>query len=259
MRASALFEGRLRHRRHEPRERAFSYAVQLLYLDLDELPSVFDGRLLWSVERPNLCSVRRADYLGDPAVPLKQAVLERVEQELGFRPAGPVRMLTQVRQLGYVFNPVTFYYCFEPEGQLAALVAEITNTPWNERHAYVLDARGRGRRARCFRFEKRFHVSPFFGMDHVYGWRFAVPGARLAVHMENVRAGRRVFDATLALRRRELTARNLARALARHPLMPQRVTLAIYWQALLLWLRRTPFFPHPARAAAETAAGPRAS
>jgi len=247
--ASALYEGEVRHRRLAPRPHAFRQRLFLMYLDLDELATVFAGRWLWSVGRPNLIWFRRADYLGPAERPLKEAVLDRVEAALGRRPGGPVRMLTHLRTLGYVFNPVTFYYAFEAEDRLAAVVAEITNTPWGERHAYVLDAAGRAPDELRWTFPKDFHVSPFFGLDHEYEWRFAAPGARLEVHMTNRRAGERVFDVELACERRELSGARLAGVLLRYPLLTARVHLAIYFQALLLWLKRTPFHVHPAKRA----------
>jgi DUF1365 family protein len=248
-RASAIYVGELRHRRFIPKQHAFGYRLHMLYLDLDELEHAFDGRWLWSVERPNWASFRRSDYLGDPAVPLREAVLERVEAALGERPTGPVRVLTQLRYLGFCFNPVTFYYCFDATAQrVEAIVAEITNTPWNERHAYVLGreaasiaANGTAR----WQFDKDFHVSPFLSMDHRYDWRFSVPGRWLLVHMENFRDGERWFDASLTMRRRELDERSLARTLLRHPFMTGKVAVAIYWQAAQLWLRRVGFHPHP--------------
>jgi len=251
---SALYEGTVEHRRTGPVPHAFRYSMFLSYIDLAELDRLFDGPLLWSLERPNVVSFRRADFLGDPAVPLREAVLERVETELGRRPSGPVRMLTQLRTFGYVFNPVTFYYCYARSGRLDAVVAEITNTPWRERHAYVLDARegGEGHDGNVlrWRFDKNFHVSPFFDMDQVYEWSFRVPGERLEVGMVNHEQGEAVFDVGLTCRRKPLTARSLARVLMRYPLMTMRVHLAIYWQALRLYLKRTPFFTHPDKRAA---------
>ena len=247
---SAVYEGSVHHHRRGPREHGFGQKLFFMYLDLDELETVFRGRWLWSVGRPNLVWLRRADYLGPAERPLSEAVRDRVEAQLGRRPTGPVRMLTHLRTLGYVFNPVTFYYVFGEDEQLDAVVAEITNTPWKERHAYVLDA------ADCeagpmyrWRFAKDFHVSPFFDMDHVYDWRFSAPGERLEVHMSNHRQGERVFDVGLKCRRRELTAGRLAFVLLRYPWLTARVHLAIYIQALLLWIKRTPFFAHPAKRA----------
>lgn len=246
---SCLYEGRLRHRRFSPRPHAFEYRVCYVWLDLDEIDSVFRGRWLWSTKRPAPIRFRRADYLGDAAVPLKQAVCDRVEQETGHRPSGPIRMLTHLRHFGHHFNPVTFYYCYDATGrQVETIVAEVTNTPWKERHVYVL-ARGGDTPPFApslrFRLDKDFHVSPFMPMSIRYDWRFLVPGNRLAVHMENHQADGKLFDATLALERRPLDGRQCARVLARYPLMTARVVLAIYWQALRLFFKRTPFHPHP--------------
>jgi hypothetical protein len=171
-----------------------------------------------------------------------------VQAVLGFRPPGPVRLLTQVRSLGYAFNPVSFYYCFGADGRsLEAVVAEITNTPWGERHAYVVPA---GPAGASQAFAKRFHVSPFFGMEQLYRWTLDLPGERLSVEMRNEEGGREVFRAVLSLRRRSWGPRALWRAALLQPLMAWKVHAAIYWQAFLLWLKRTPFHPHPATPAA---------
>ena len=251
---SALYEGWVRHRRYAPVGNQFRYRHAMLYLDLAELPTLFRRTALHAYGRPNLAWFRRADYLGPPDVPLDTAVRDRVAHETGRRPAGPIRMLTQLRTLGVLFNPVTFYYCFDAAGeQVEAVVAEITNTPWLERHAYVLPRRrsqGRGA-ALHVRFPKVFHVSPFLPMEIEHDWRFAPPGAQIRVHMEDVQEGRVVLDATLALRRKPLARHTLTWALVRHPLRTIQVPLAIYVQALRLWWKRVPFFPHPDRARRE--------
>jgi DUF1365 family protein len=254
---SALYTGRLEHRRHSPAPHAFRYRICLAWLDLAELDEVFRGRWFWSARRPALAWLRRADYLGDPGVPLDQAVRDLVERETGRRPQGPVRLLTQLRTFGHCFNPVSFYYCYDAAcGRVESIVAEITNTPWNERHAYVLPAgAGHGPDARLhFRLAKAFHVSPFMPMEIDYDWRFTTPHAGLAVHMVNRQAGRTVFDATLALRRREITAWSLAGALIRHPFASLQVLAGIYWQALRLWAKGVPFHIHPAKRVQEKAA-----
>jgi hypothetical protein len=225
--------------RHE-----FRYRMFMIYLDLDELPGVFDGRWLWSARRFAPAWFRRADYLGDPDVPLATAVRRLVAERIGETPSGPIRLLTHLRYWGYVQNPVSFYYCFDPAGtSVEAIVAEITNTPWKERHQYVVRAHPRGRTHRAL-FDKTFHVSPFMPMNQVYGWHFTTPGDRLHVHMKNYQDGARVLDATLALRRTPIAGPVLAGCLARHPWMTASVVSGIYWQALRLWLRGAPFHSH---------------
>ncbi len=247
---SALYCGRLRHRRFSPRAHAFAYRVCMVWIDLSELDEVFRGRWFWSTRRPALAWLRRRDLLGDPAVPLDQAVRDCVEQDSGRRPHGPIRVLTQLRTFGHCFNPVSFYYCYEPRGQeVEATVAEVTNTPWGERHAYVLPAsgaqtRGTGQR---HRLSKVFHVSPFMPMEVEYDWWFNRPGKALVVHMQNRQAGNRLFDATLTLRRQEITGARLAATLMRYPLPTWRVLGAIYWHALRLWFKRVPVHTHPAQ------------
>jgi len=246
-RESAIYVGRLSHARRGPREHAFAYGVYLLYLDLDELPALLASPGPLRAGRFGLLSFDRRDYLGG-AGDLAEAARDRVQAALGFRPAGPVRLLTHVRSLGYVFNPVSFYYCFAADGRsLEAIVAEITNTPWGERHAYVVPA---GPDGAVQAFAKAFHVSPFFGMDQRYRWTLGVPGPGLRVEMRNEEAGHEVFRAVLALRRRAWSAGGLWRAALALPLMAWKVHAAIYWQALLLWVKRAPYHPHPGSARA---------
>ncbi len=244
---SALYFGRVQHRRNEPFDHAFEYGLFLVGLDLDELDSVFADRWLWSTRRPALAWFRRADFHGDASVPLDRAVRDTVLSEIGRRPEGRIVLFTQLRLLGLSFNPVSFYYCFDREGRLDAIAAEITNTPWLQRHTYVVDARAAGAGPLRFRFAKRFHVSPFLAMDCEYDWTFGAPGAAVVVHMENRRDGRTVFDATMRLERREIGAKSLALALIAHPCSVARVVLAIYWQALVLRIKGAPFHENPAR------------
>ena len=249
---SCLYTGTVQHRRHEPVSNVFKYRLFMMYLDLAELPQVFEPYLFWSATRAAPARFRREDYLqaeGDPSVSLDDAVRRRVARETGKRPTGPIRLLTHLRYFGYSFNPVSFYYCFdERDEQLETIVAEITNTPWKERHAYVLPVSRSVRHTRHawqFQFDKQFHVSPFNPMDMRYDWRFSAPESGLYVHMENRRDGRSVFDATLNLTREPITSASLARALVSFPLMTAQVITLIHWQALRLWVKRAPFYTNP--------------
>ncbi len=248
---SAIYLGHVLHRRHLPHPHAFRYPIAQLLLDLDELEQVFAGRWLWSVNRRNLAEFRRSDYFGDPARALADAVRDHAATVLGHRPAGPVRLLTHLRVAGHVFNPVSFYYCYRADGvSLDCIVADITNTPWKERHAYVLPAATALSNGRALRwqFDKCFHVSPFMAMDCRYDWRLTAPGDDLQVHMQVWREGLRQFDATQSMQRHPLNGAGLARVLACYPLMTLQVVAAIHWQALRLWLKRNPVHDHPSLA-----------
>ena len=244
MTASALYEGTVRHRRMAVRSGEFRYSIHMAYVDLDELPGLLGGSL--ASPRPGLVRFRRSDYFGDPSEDLAGAVRGELERLTGARPAGPVRLLTNLRAFGHCFNPVSFYYCFDPAGErVEAVLADVTNTPWGERHAYALSRTGENGRVLTGRSEKLLHVSPFMGMDHEYEWRVSAPDERLSVHIESHRGGERAFDATLNLERRELTRRSLASATARHPMNTVHVLARIYGQALRLKLRGVPVYPHP--------------
>lgn len=245
---SALYVGSVRHRRFAPVRHVFRYRLFYAYLDLSELPQVFDGIPFWSAKRPALARFAREDHLGDPTVPLDRAVRDFVEEQHGVRPDGPIYLLTLPRTLGVAFNPVSFYYCHQRNGSLSHIVAQVDNTPWGERHCYVVDAKrdnlGKAHALR-FRVPKKFHVSPFHPMGQEYEWCFTQPGRSLVVHMQNSEAGAVKSDATLVLRRQPLDARHAGLALIRYPAITLSVLAGIYTEASRLWLKGAPYYPHP--------------
>jgi DUF1365 family protein len=248
---SCLYEGEVVHRRVGPPSHAFRYRLGLVYLDLAELPWVFSGRLLWSVERPAPVRFRRRDYPGHESEPLDATIRAMVERETGRRPAGAVRLLTNLRSFGLGFHPVSFFYCFAEADaggleRLEAVVALVTNTPWGESHSYVI-AREPGDDAPALTGSavKRLHVSPFLPMDLVHEFRFEVPGSELNAAITDRREGRTVFSAGLRLAKREITTASLASMLARYPWSTARVLGGIYLQALRLYRKNAPFFAHP--------------
>ena len=253
---SRLYQGWVRHRRYAPKAHHFRYPIFMLYLDLDEIEEVFRQSRWWSLERFNWASFRRRDFFAPEAGGLKQAVIDHLcrHSELHPHEIASVRLLTHVRYLGYIFNPVTVYYAFDRDDCLLAIMPEITNTPWKERFQYVLLADpGRGgeaptrihRRHFEFRPDKAFHVSPFLPMDMQYRWVFSEPSSEVRVHLENHSEGSRQFDATLVMEAEPVSARSMNRVLIRFPAMTVKVTTGIYWQALKLWWKGVRFYRHP--------------
>lgn len=244
---SAIYQGWVSHRRYHPRPHDFRYAVFMMLIDLNELDTVFKGSRWWSVEGRTIAQFRRQDFLGDPNQPLDVAVRKRVEQVLGFYPRGAVRVLANLRYFGYIMNPLTCYYCFDEREQLQAIVAEVNNTPWDERHAYVLPCNPKQRYQRI-RFNKQLHVSPFNPMDMQYDWRCNAPESMHRIHMQNWierdHQQQLDFDATLVLQRVAITPARLDRLIWQYPLMTIKVIAAIYWQACQLWLKKTPVYDH---------------
>ena len=242
---SALYTGQVLHRRSVPAVNEFRFDLFMVYLDLAELELVFADRLFWSVEGPTWASFRRADHLRREG-PLDTAVRDVAEEQLGFRPAGPVRLLTHLRYLGYCVNPISIYYCFGADGtRLDAIVAEV-HPPGGEEYVRALDARNARRDGEWYQFEqaKEFSVSPFMPMDLRYTWRLTTPGETLAVAMESERQGEIILSVRLDLERCPMTGENLALTLLRWPSMTLRIITAIYWQALRLRQKGVPFCKH---------------
>jgi uncharacterized protein len=260
---SALYEGTVRHRRlGGPLRDEFRHRLFMAYLDLAELPEIFDRGPLWSARRPAPAWFRRADHLGDRHEDLAESVRRLVAERTGQRPEGPIRLLTHLRCFGHCFNPVSFYYCFGPGEDgvepVTAAIAHVTNTPWGESHSYVLAAPERtdhgSARVIGGSFAKQLHVSPLMGMDHRYQLRLSEPGERLSVHIESTATAaaaddqRPVFDATLSLARREMSSAQIARLLGRYPFLTVSILARIYGHALRLRARGAIYHPHPSGA-----------
>lgn len=244
---SQLCHGWLSHRRLGPRLHAFRYRIGMFQIDLDEQAELLKLSPWLGASRLAPLSWRERDYL--PAltrtgVPLAEAARRLVAQASGHRPEGPVHLLTQPRCWGLSFNPVSFYFCHEPGGQLAAILLEVRNTPWRERYHYVLPVVD-GEAGR-FALRKAFHVSPFLPLDMDYRLDFRLAGPHLRIHMENWRDGQRLFEADLALVRQPLDRGALHRHILAFPWMSLRTVGAIYWQALRLLCKRTPIHDHHA-------------
>lgn len=229
----------------------------MAYLDLDELSQALSSLRLLSDRRLALASFQRDDHLGPPDQPLAEAVREYVRENTGLRLRGPVRLLTQLRYLGYYFSPLNLYFCLDSDGETVdAVVAEVSNTPWRERHNYVLwegnrsDAEG----GLSYVHPKAFHVSPFMGMQAEYHWQLSPPGEQLSVRLASRDREHTGFSASMELARRPWSDQQLARLLLRYPVMTAQIGTAIYYQALRLWWKQCPFHPHPKKASASSAA-----
>ncbi len=242
---SCLYKGTVRHRRFFPRSHHFNYALYLWFIDLDELDSICELSPFISNEKQNFLSFHREDYHRPAIRGLKSAIYDTVERETGIKSEGPVRLLTQLRNFGYTFNPVSFYFVYNKDGDtLETIVAEITNTPWNERRAYILPVKPSSTGQYEFQFPKDFVVSPFFDLDFQYAWHFNSPRQNLAIHMENWKNHVKHFDATMILKREAIASSSIVKNLVHFPLMSVNVITAIYWQALKLWVKRVPFIGH---------------
>ena len=245
---SCIYEGQVRHSRKTPAENQFNYRLFMMYLDLEELPTIFAQNWFWSTTRPALARFRRSDHFGSGRLNLGDAIRSLVYKETGSRPGGPIRLLTNLSYFGYCFNPVSFYYCFsKDEQELEYIVAEVNNTPWGERETYVMDCRIAVITDFSYHFTpiKKMHVSPFMPMELEYNWMLSKPSDCLSVYMANSKDGKCFFNASMLLKRKNLNSFSLARVLLKFPFMTLKIVLAIHWQALRLWIKRCPVYVHP--------------
>jgi DUF1365 family protein len=242
---SALYVGKLRHRRFAPKSHEFSYPVYMAFLDIDEVAELMKVSRFTSYNRWNWTSYDERDHFGDPGKPLRQRLKEDAVREGLQLPDGKIFLLTHMRYLGYVFNPVSFYYCYDEAGKLEMILSEVNNT-FGETHNYWLAAANERPNAAAKRYisAKAMHVSPFQPMNLEYDWIFTAPEERLVTHMNTLANGKSNFDATLQLKRRPWEAQELLKILVSYPMITLKVIAAIHWQALRLWMKRVPVFTH---------------
>lgn len=255
--SSSLFHTRVLHERSQPREHRFVYPLFYFGLDLDELAKLDHRLRLFSVNRRNLFSFHEKDYLpiDEPGLPgavrrcpeglsLKQRVLFFLGEQ-GLKAGADTRvfLITLPRMLGYLFNPVSFYFCTSPSGEPLAAIAEVTNT-FHERKLFLVPPVGNKSGAPRFRLKstKHFYVSPFSPLDDAFIFRLGMPAEKLALCVDIVRGPQRLLHSTLTGSRGRLSDAALLGCLLRYPFATLAVTLRIHWHALLLWLKGAPFF-----------------
>jgi uncharacterized protein len=240
----AIYVGRLRHRRFQPKHHEFTYPIFMVCLDVDRIREMMSISALTGYNRWNWASFFDEDHFGNPALTLRNRLALDAQAYLTSLPKGKVFLLTHLRYLGYNFNPVSFFFCKNPGGRTECIVAEVNNT-FGETHNYWLSrCEGNGNSVQ-YRFQKEFHVSPFMEMNQQYDWTFASSGDSLIIQTNSFENGEHIFDATLKLEPREWNRKNLHAVLRSYPWMTLKVITAIHWHAVWLWLKNVPVVHHP--------------
>jgi uncharacterized protein len=244
---AGIYVGTLRHRRLEPVAHAFRYPLFMVMLDIDRIDELMAASPFTSRNRFNWATFADRDHFGDLRLTLRERVRRDADRNGIDLPDGPIYVLTHLRYLGYCFNPLSLFYCFDGHGQLRAVLGENHNT-FGGRHNYWLQPDGSATKQRSFRARaaKALYVSPFMEPDLDYTFALSYPAESLTVHVQALRHGRSLFDATLALERHPWTAPEIRRALVRHPAMTINVIAGIHWEALKLWWKGVQVVPRTA-------------
>lgn len=252
-----IWTGRVYHHRSEPTTHRVDVRIWWADLDLDRIDDTLDSLRLLGTAPGRPLRFRRADYFGDPDTDLATSVRDLVGARTGSRPSGPIRLVGHLRTAGWCFNPIVLYLCHGSDGGLEHVVADVTNTPWKERHQYVLPASGSGPDGFVDGVEmsKALHVSPFMPMDQRYRFDMALDATRLRFRVTTLSgsgdARHSPFRAGVDLAARPMTDAHLAGVLVRHPLLTLRVSTSIHTHALRLWRKGVRYQPHPHRSAHE--------
>jgi DUF1365 family protein len=241
---SAIYIGTVMHRRLEPVKHDFLYNIHMPCIDIDEIDTLSQQSRLLGQKWWNILRFKREDYVGTGD--LKSAVQSKIKALTGESIEGRVMLLCQLRCFGIYFSPVNFYYVYDQQDNWRYLLAEVSNTPWNERHYYAVPA------GDSWQHDKAFHVSPFNPMDQQYQWQLA-PLDELAQLKINVHKQDKVFEAGIKLHRTAISAGLLTKLLIKTPIMPVKILFGIYSHAFKLWLKSAPFYSHPGELNHQTA------
>jgi len=239
-------DGWVVHDRRVPKVHRFKYNMCWCLFDLDHVSAWMTENSWWRHNGFALFSLYDRDYLTKETLPIKQKVINHLRKEQGVEFSGEVFLFTHPRFLGYGFNSVSFYFCYQQQN-LKYILAEINNTPWGEKHVYVFaaDDAKKATQVNTFAFDKAFHISPFAPMDINYLWRFEVSPEQIKVKMQLHRKDVNVMNVYLDTKITPFMENSNNRYLLKKPFQPWKMSLGIYWQALKLWIKRVPFYSHP--------------